>query len=353
MALIDRIVDIRITRNTLGVTKNEFSTILIIGEPVVGQAEPKFGEYSSLSEVMVDYGADTYEYQMARNIFIQDIVVRKILIAQRGNLETLLEAYERMNATHTFYAVCTSNDVHADIMPLASAIEASKTTGQSHILSLLEEDPAIDADSDMKKTFDAKLDRTNVWFSNRPNPTPPDTTISYLQAAILGRMLPTDPGSANWAGKSVKGIAADTATNGGLTNAIIAKIESVNGNFYGLVGNNPTTFNGKMASGEYIDIIYGIDWLENTMQQDVADVYRTTDKVPYTSAGIALVETAMMKSLELAKSRGVILSYKIITPDISTIPFNDKATRQLKNMKFEAVLVGAINQVFINGYVTL
>jgi hypothetical protein len=353
MALIDSIVDIKISRNTLGITKEEFGTILVIGEPVPLIDIPKVGLYASLTAVLVDYAVDTYEYQMARNIFIQDITVKNIYITQRSNAETLLQAYERMRLIYNFYAVCASNDIHADIMPLANAIEASRTSGQSNILILLEEDPAVDADSDMSKAYVAALSRTSVWYSNRPNPTPPDVTISYIQAALLGRMLPTDPGTNNWSGKTIKGIAPDSATDGGLTNAIISKINSLNGNFYTNVAGRDITFNGKMASGEYIDIIYGIDWLEHTMQQDVFTVFATNPKIPYTNQGIGLIENAMRASLELAKSRGVISSYTVTTPDITTVSFTDKSNRDLKGVTFEAIATGAINHVFINGYVTL
>ena len=353
MALIDSIVDIQISRNTLGITKDEFATILVIGEPVAIDVVPRFGLYSSLTAVLVDYTVDTYEYQIARNIFIQDITVKNIYIGQRSNAETLLQAYTRIKLIYNFYAVCTSNDVHADVMPLANAIEASKTNGQSHVLFLLEEDDTLGINSDMAKTFGVSLSRTSVWYSKRPNPTPPDVTVQYIQAAILGRLLPTDPGTYNWAGKTIKGIKPDSATDGGLTSEIITKINSFNGNFYTHVAGRDVTFNGKMASGEYIDIIYGIDWLENTMQQDVFNVFATNPKIPYTNQGIGLIENAMRSTLELAKSRGVISSYTVTTPDITAVSFTDKSNRNLKGVSFQAIATGAINHVFINGYVTL
>ena len=357
MALIDSIVDIQISRSTLGVTYKDFGTILVIGEPVALIDTPKVGEFMSLSAVgdvlNGGYTVDTWEYQMARNIFIQDAKVEKIFITQRSNAETLLQAYERMRLLYNFYAVCASNDQHSDVMPLANAIEASKSAGQSNILVLIEEDAALDADSDMSKTFLAKLSRTSVWYSKRPGPTPPATDIQYIQGAILGRMLPTEPGAENWAGKTIKGIGIDTPIDGALTSASIAKINSFNGNYYTSVGGRDLTFNGKMASGEYIDIIYSIDWLEYTMQQEVFNVYANTPKIPYTNQGIGLIENAMRSSLELAKSRGVISSYTVTTPDITNISFTDKSNRNLKGVTFQAIATGAINHVFINGYVTL
>jgi hypothetical protein len=353
MTLIDSVVNITITRNTIGTSKQEFSTILVIGEPIPIGLVPLFGQYASLDEVFVDYRVDTYEYQMARNIFIQDITVKKIYITQRSNAESLLEAYQRIRLDNVFYAVCTSNDIHADIMPLANAVEASITSGQPNILALLEGDQAVGLTSDMKKTFDAKLGRTMLWYSNRPNPTPPDVTISYMDAAILGRMLPTDPGSNSWLYKAVKGITPDTAKDGGLTNTIIAKINGYNGNFYSVMGGTPATFGGKMASGEFIDIIYGIDWLKYNMQQDVANVFTSSPKIPFTNKGISLIETAMRASLEIALTSGVISSYTLTTPDSKDVSINDKANRELKAVTFQAIATGAINRIIINGFVTL
>ncbi len=353
MALIDNIVDIKITRNTIGVVKREFSTILILGQ-FVGSAElPKYAEYTSMAAVDVDYDAEDLEYWAANSIFAQDITVEKIIIAQRYNNETYLDAYNRISKVISFYAVCVIRDVGGDLMPLALAVEASKSSGEAHILTLIEGDPInIGNDSDMKKTFDAKLNRTNVWYSKRPETLPPAPT-QFLDAGVLGRMIPTAPGSNNWAGKTIVGITPDTPSDGELTNAKITKIQSLNGNFYTKLGNKSVTFNGKMASGEWIDTIYGLDWLEHTMQQDVADVWTTLPKIPYTNDGIAIIQTAMMKSLELAIERNVILTYKITTPDARKVAFSDKATRVLNGVKFEAILVGAINQIKITGYVTL
>jgi hypothetical protein len=61
----------------------------------------------------------------------------------------------------------------------------------------------------------------------------------------------------------------------------------------------------------------------------------------------------MSASLDLALSRGVIDNYTINTPDITAVPFIDKANRDLKGVTFEATLTGAIHKIAIQGYVTL
>jgi len=357
MALIDSIVDIQISRNTLGITQKEFGTILVISEAVGVGVLPKVGEFTSLTAVgdipNGGYAVDTLEYQMARNIFIQDVQIQKIYITQRNNGETLLEAYNRMRVIYDFYAVCITNDVHEDVMPLANAIEASKADGQSNILILREEDSALDDDSDMSKTFVANLSRTSVWYSRRPVPTPPDVTRQYIQGGLLGKLLPTEPGTYNWAGKTIKGLGVDTAADGLLTDASITKIYSYNGNFYTSVGGRNLTFNGKMASGEYIDIIYGIDALEYSMQQELFNIYANTPKIPYTNQGIGLIENGIRSVLESFKIKGVISSYTVTTPDITTVSFADKSNRNLKGVTFQAIATGAINHIFVNGYVTL
>jgi hypothetical protein len=345
MALIDRIVDIKITRATKGIKRDEFSTILVIGNSTDSDVVK---EYFSAAEVKVDYAADSQEYLIATRIFGQAVSVNKILIGQTKAGESLVDSYTRIGASYTFYAVVIADDISitlANYVALAAAVEADD---QPKMLALQEYD--LSGLALMTAIHAANYDRTFVIYNAHDNAG----KATYANAAWLGALLPTDPGTANWAFKTLAGIVADTPISAGsLTSAKITQIESLNGNYYTNMAGRDATFNGKMGGGEFIDIIYGVDWLENTMQQDVANIYFTNPKIPYTVQGISLIETAMRASLELGVKLGVLSGYTITTPDINTITADTKATRSLTGLTFSAVVTGAINKVTINGFVTI
>jgi hypothetical protein len=263
MALIDRIVDIKITRNTKGLTKSEFSTILIIGDSL---NEDDVNQYFSLAEVAEKYAITTNEYKVAALIFGQVQTVTKILIGQTKASETVTAAYNRIGAIFNFYAVVPIWPVGStldNMVELAAAIEASQGANATpRVLGLVE----IDQDdlTLMSAIKTANYNRTFVIFNV---PTPAQTAV-FPNAAWFGALLPPEPGTQTWAYKNLVGINADLPTDGTLTNAKMVAIEAQNGNYYTNFGGRDVTINGKMGSGEFIDIIYGIDWLENAMQQD-------------------------------------------------------------------------------------
>lgn len=88
------------------------------------------------------------------------------------------------------------------------------------------------------------------------------------------------------------------------------------------------------------------------------------EKLPYTDAGIALVEGVLNKVLKLGQDRGGItpteydddgnrnLGYTITVPKAANISANKKAQRVLDDVKFTARLAGAIHAVNINGSLT-
>lgn len=61
-------------------------------------------------------------------------------------------------------------------------------------------------------------------------------------------------------------------------------------NFYSEVGGVNITQEGKVASGEWIDIIIGTDWLEARLRESVYSALVNNRKIPYDDTGIAMIE---------------------------------------------------------------
>ena len=175
----------------------------------------------------------------------------------------------------------------------------------------------------------------------------------------MARCFAIEPGGETWANKKLAGVTADHLTETQY-NAITKK----NGNTFEKFRNVSITQNGKVAAGEWIDVIRFRDWLQEEIRTNEFYLLINTDKVHYTDAGIAAVESVLRKALEDGQARGGIapteydadgnknLGFTIDVPLASSITANQKASRVLKDLKFTARLAGAIHAIKITGSFT-
>ena len=76
------------------------------------------------------------------------------------------------------------------------------------------------------------------------------------------------------------------------------------------------------------------------------------NKVPFTNAGVTLVEAAIRSVLNQAVANGLIAeapAYTVVSPNVLTVSANDKANRVLGDFRFVATLQGAVHKVVIYG----
>lgn len=177
------------------------------------------------------------------------------------------------------------------------------------------------------------------------------------EAAWLGGQLPQVPGSNTWDFKTLVGITPDTFNDTQRQEAIGIPLEpGKNCNIYETVGGVNITENGFMCGGQYIDITVGLDWLSSTLQTNVFALMVQSPKIPYTNQGIAVIENAVHQTLLQGVANGLIDGNSPITvsaPDVLSIPQNDRAARLLPNVTFSCRLAGAIQNVIINGTVSV
>ena len=172
-----------------------------------------------------------------------------------------------------------------------------------------------------------------------------------MEAAWMGKIFPLEPGQATWKFKTLAGI---TATN--LSSSERSAVLGRNGNLMTEIGGVDITEEGTMASGEFIDVIRGVDWIHARIQERVFTLLVNTSKVPYTNAGITMVENEVRAVLSEATLNGILSEdepYTVTVPNVLDIAQPDKATRCLPDVKFSGVLAGAIHKVKIQGVVTV
>lgn len=247
---------------------------------------------------------------------------------------------------NTWYALYTLYNSEPYVKATAAWIESQK---KIYVADLCDSETvtlasantgASDAADDLK--FLA-YDRTSVVY--HPSPA------AMLGAGWLGTRLPYDPGSETWKFAKPSGIAPVT-----LTATHKVNLRAKNANTLETIGGVARMWDGKVCSGEYIDVIRGLDWLENDMQIAVYNAIASALKVPFTDAGIALIETQVRGSLARGVQAGLLAADPaplVTVPKAKNVATVDKSARTLPDVKFSATLAGAIHKTRITGVVSV
>lgn len=165
--------------------------------------------------------------------------------------------------------------------------------------------------------------------------------VNFLAVGIMSVMLARDPGSATAALKAVKGAVPDA-----LTTTQTGYIEAQNGNYYVSIKNLPLTFNGQVASGDYIDNRIGIDWLTARIGERVLTLLAQRDKVPYTDPGVRTVLAEARAELKEAVNKGFLVDGTtfVNAPLVADVNPTDKQNRLLPDITGGGDIAGAIQK---------
>jgi hypothetical protein len=251
----------------------------------------------------------------------------------------------------SFYGIMqTSRDI-GDIANLAEWVQ-SNTVPPYILMAQTSEADSADEVLDSNGTDIANVlatagySRTALWWHSE------DT--EYLDAAILGRELPVDPGSDNWALKELTGITPDDLSQTQKDNLIGPNPgEGKNANiYYALTDQNNITFRGSMASGDWIDVIRFVDFLTARISEEIANLMLTVERVNFDENGLQLIASQLRGVLQAAKNAQKLSSFEINVPDISEYTASVRAARTLDPpITWSAQLSGALLNVSIEGSV--
>lgn len=180
------------------------------------------------------------------------------------------------------------------------------------------------------------------------------TVDPCLDGAIVGRIAPIQAGAATWKFKKLNGIPL-----AGYTTAEISKLHGANINTYVQEMGQLQTSEGKSTAGSFLDIQRAKDWLKSRIKENIFQLLHNADKVPYDDNGIAQIVSRLKMVLKTAVNRGVIAKdqdgngmWKINTPLRADIDVNSISERRLPDIKFTAVVAGAVHNVEVEGCLT-
>lgn len=246
-----------------------------------------------------------------------------VIWTERGQ-QLVEEMASYIETVRKIFGTCTDDD--------ANVLNAAVTTDIGSVLSL------------------ANFQRTFVIFN--------DDATDFADGAYMGKLFPYDPGTETWKFKTLASITVDN-----LTSSQRSAAANKNVNIYVEVGGVAITMEGVMASGEYIDVIRFVDWLQARMEEAIYGQLVRLTKVPFTDHGIGIITNEIRSVLENGIRVGGIADdaldaitpqpYVISAPRAVDVSINDRADRLLPDVTFRARLAGAIHKVNVNGVVTV
>lgn len=251
-----------------------------------------------------------------------------------------------------WYGLIITSKSDGDVLEAAAYIEAvRKIFGISR--SDAEIYDASETDDIFSKLMNANYFRTFTFYSG--------DAANFPEAGMFGRFLPTVPGSEQWAFKTYAGVTIDV-----LSSTQISALKGKNVNFYTRVAGVSVSQEGKTAGGEWIDTIRLIDLLVARMQEAIFGSLVRNLKIPFTNAGVSVIENDVRGVLSQNQKTGgiapdevdpdtqeLIPGFTTSFPRVADVPANDRAARRLTGGTWTARLAGAIVAADINGTVTV
>ena len=200
------------------------------------------------------------------------------------------------------------------------------------------------------------VDPDVVTIAAGPDAIPFYVGFTYANCAWLGLQLATNPGSTTWKFKQLSGIDASSLID--LTTAEEAIALGKAANIYTLLGatGKGFTHESEMASARFIDIQRGIDFIEARMGETIAARLLSTPKIPYTDAGMTIIEADIQQIMNQAVGLGILGPlldstsgelFRITIPKVKDQTTADRANRKISGITVVGQLAGAVHSIAI------
>ena len=337
---LEQIVDVSISRQTTVPTRVGFGTCAYLSSAATLTDPAEYFNLKEVTDATSDVGADTVAFATA--YFGQEIAPTKLVVIPDGGADISASLDAAVDVNNDWYALASATKVDADIQEIATWVQGHTNDNPKLYFAMTADANTLDATSTTDSAYiiqNASQDRTAVFYK---------ANSDEFVGAILGKLLPLDPGSVQWAFKTLAGVSPDTFTGAQISAAFGKKA-----NIYQSLGGVAMSNQGTTAA-EWIDVMRGLDWLKATITTNLFTYMVNEPKVSYTDKYIGVIKSNVLATLKEAVAQGVLQGVPTVTaPNVSTISAASKSARTLPDVKFTGVLAGAIIKVEIAGTITL
>lgn len=300
-----------------------------------------YTEVTNLSELKTaGITEDSAAYKAAMLMFAQAHAPKTIAVcAVTTPATTALTDYKLVNNGWRQLIVLNEGDDASTPAEISTLVEA--LDGKLYFAGLETDDDTVITTTGLRRTVLFYCDATE--------------DVPVPVAALVGEIAGRTAGSFTYKNLILKGVAAQD-----LTDTEVATIHAKGGiTFIAKAGDNVTS-EGKLAGGEYIDIIDSEDYIIQQLTYKTQKVLNSVAKVPYDNNGIAMLESIAQDVLQDAFNNGMIATNANGSPAYSVnyalredTKEADRAKRVYLGGGFTFALAGAIHEVEINGMITV
>lgn len=300
-----------------------------------------YTEVNSAADVLAAGFEDVSDFfKTAQLLFSQEHAPKKIAVcAVAGAATEALRDVELTDKGWRQLIVISDTGTASTASALCAAVEALE--GKMLFLNFgLDEETGITV-SGIRRTVAFFCDPTE----NAPVPV----------AALVGNTAGRDAGSFTYKNLILSGLEPQN-----LTAAEVKAIHDKGGITFVVKAGDAVTSEGKVLGGEYIDVVDSEDYVVQQIAFKTQKALNLNGKLPYSNAGISVLEGAVVDALQNAFNMGIIAVKADGFPDYSvsfalreeTSPEN-RSNRHYPYGSFRFALAGAIHTADINGEITV
>lgn len=292
-----------------------------------------YREYKNLDAVSVDYDESTAVYKKATAYFAQPKHSNRLAVLDFDKSKTYdsLKAFWYFNWT---FGVCVDNTIDDTTTQLSNIFEVNK----DHFLVLQTED----------------LSKYNKMSGQNYTIGLKHSLTEAMDAAFVGGIALYDVGSITWKFKQLEGITPEN-----LTSQELAGINNIHVIAYEEMMGKGQTSEGTTLSGEYIDLLHGVMWVQTECQSRLQKLLQDNGKIPYEARGIAMINATITDVLNEAFQKGIIATddttghamFSVTTTPRSEQSREDLSARHYGGVSFEYHASSAIHTITVNGTV--
>ncbi|NBQ16875.1 DUF3383 family protein [bacterium] len=350
---IDNIINVNIVQETVVPSLEDFGLFCLMTDNIaVIPTSERYRLYSNISGVLTDFGATSPEYYAARSFFSQQPKPIEFMIASVDlGSETYVEGIQAALLLNKFYGLGVTDLLltDADLLEIAQYVQ---TQLMLFFYQVSASDIPTNVTTDIASQFQAlSLDRSVLCFYEATN------TTTRLDLAYAGMGFTQQPGTFNWANKTLIGILPTTISPSNNIDYALKKgvnlcVQLIQGLAVTRTGNT----SGALSGIEWIDVRTGIDYMQIALQQEILQLLVASPKIPDTDSGYAAIAGVITNVLTNCISLGILSSLPapVVTyPSLVNVPVAQRQARIAGPFNFTARLAGAINFITINGTLTV
>ncbi|TPV96241.1 MAG: DUF3383 domain-containing protein [Myxococcales bacterium FL481] len=342
------IIDSSISLADSGVSRANFTVPLFVSTNTVLTGRTKlYSGSSALADMLTDGFVTTdAAYKQASAAMAQSPRINKFKIGRAAVAESVTDAFNAILAEDPdFFGFCFDDRDAADIRSLAALAETNRRLYlcQTAATEVLDGDPGNVAEDLQTSSYT----RTALYYH--------DDDTEYLDCAALARGLARDldapRGQGTWAGDTLAGVPTSS-----ITAAQRATLHGYSVNTYEeRRAGRKIVREGTVSSGEYIDTMTGLSWLEVRLLEDLdVAMHGNPDGLLMSQEGIDALALAIRARLRISQQNNVLApGWTVSAPRYEDLSASDISNRHVRTFEWDATIQHFIHKVSVKGRINI